>query len=253
MDAFDLHGTVAVVTGGNRGIGLGMATGLARAGAAVAVWARNEDKTAAAVERLESLGAAAAGMVCDVQSESDVQAAMAATVERFGHVDAGFVNAGVSGLAQLPDVPVDEWNRILDVNVVGASLTAHALCAHMVERGSGGSLVFTTSIGAHLGMATAPHYAASKGALLQLSRSMAVGLARYGIRVNAISPGFIETEMTQGLTDSERMSAALLRRTPMRRWGTPDDFEGAAVFLASPASAFMTGAELVIDGGFTAF
>jgi NAD(P)-dependent dehydrogenase (short-subunit alcohol dehydrogenase family) len=252
MDAFDLSGHVAVVTGGNRGIGLGMARGLAGAGASVAVWARDAERTADAVAELETLGAGAIGVGCDVGDGDSVAAALATTVDVFGRIDSLFANAGTSGAVAFEDMSFEEWRRVLDVNLDGVFRTAQAVTRRLVDQGEGGSLVFVASVAAHLGLPYAPHYTASKGAVLQLARSLAVRLARFGIRANAISPGWVATEMTGELQDDARFAERTLARTPLRRWGTPDDFAGAAVFLASPASSFVTGAELIIDGGFSA-
>lgn len=251
MSMFDLTESVAVVTGGNRGIGLGMATGLARSGASVAIWARDEKRNAAAAAELEGMGVAAAGFVCDVADRGSVDAALAATVGRFGRIDSLFANAGVSEGVRFEEMDDESWHRVIDVNLNGVYHTAQAVSRRLIEQGEGGSLVLVASVLAHFGMATAPHYSASKGAVLQLAKSLAARLARYDIRVNTISPGWIETEMTEELRGDERAAGFGLMRTPMRRFGTPDDLEGPAAFLASDASRFMTGAELVVDGGYS--
>lgn len=251
MDDFDLTGRVVVVTGGNRGIGLGMARGLAKAGASVAVWSRDADRNDAAVAELEPYGPAA-GFVCDVADRGSVDGALAATLERFERVDALFANAGTSGAVRFEEMTEDEWRRVIDVNLTGLFSTCQAVTNTMIEQGGGGSIVITASLAARFGLPTAPHYTASKGAALQLARSLAVRLARHGIRVNVVSPGWIATEMTEEVQADERSNMVAMARTPLRRWGQPEDFEGAAVFLAADASRFMTGAELVIDGGFSA-
>lgn len=251
MDAFDLTGRVAVVTGGNRGIGLGMAKGLASAGAAVAIWSRDEERNARAVAELEEVGPAL-GVTCDVTDHDGVTAAMTETLRRFDRLDALFANAGTSGMVRFEEMSEDEWRRVMDVNVTGVYHVAQAATQQFIAQGEGGSIVFTASLAARFGLPTAPHYTASKGAVLQLGRALAVRLARHGIRVNVISPGWIATEMTEAVQADERSNTYAMARTPMRRWGEPGDFEGPAVFLASEASRFMTGAELVIDGGFSA-
>ncbi|HSF84768.1 MAG TPA: glucose 1-dehydrogenase, partial [Acidimicrobiia bacterium] len=247
MEIFDLTGRVAVVTGGNRGIGLGLARGLAKAGSSVSVWSRDPERNRDAVAELESLGPAA-GIQCDVADRASVDAAMAATVERFGRVDSLFANAGTSGGVRFEEMDVVEWNRVMDVNVTGVFHVAQAAARQMIAQGEGGSMAFTASLAAHFGLPTAPHYTASKGAVLQLAKSLAVRLARHRIRVNVISPGWIATEMTEEVQADEKSNMFAMARTPMRRWGEPADFEGAAVYLASSASSFMTGAELMIDG-----
>ena len=176
---------------------------------------------------------------------------MAHTTERFGDVHSLFANAGVSAGVRFEDMDVAEWAHVIDVNLNGVFHTSQVAARHMVEHGGGGSMVLVASVLAHFGMASAPHYSASKGAVLQLARSLAARLARYGIRVNTISPGWIETEMTEELRADERLAGMGLARTPMRRFGTPEDMEGPAAFLASDASLFMTGAEIVVDGGYS--
>lgn len=250
MELFDLAGHVSIVTGGNRGIGLGMARGLVKAGASVAVWSRDVARNAAAVAELQELGGETLSVGCNVADPDDVAAAMDATVDRFGKVDSLFANAGTTAAVEFETMELDEWNRVMDVNVTGVFLTMQAAAQQMIRQGAGGSLVLTASLAATFGIPQSPHYTASKGAVLQLARAAAGRLARYGIRVNVISPGWIETEMTEDVQAYEKANAFAMARTPMRRWGTPADFEGPAVFLASAASGFMTGSELTVDGGF---
>lgn len=250
---FDLEDHVAVITGGNRGIGLGFARGLARAGASVALWARNDERNTRAVSELEEMGVDALGVTCDVTDEGSVAAAVASTLDRFGHVDSLFANAGTSGQVRFPDLDLEDWNHMMDVNVTGTMLPVRELTKHMIDRGGPGSIVITSSVGATHGLPVAPHYSASKAAQLGLVKALAVRLARYGIRVNAVCPGWVATELTESQQGHEAFEEALAARVPLRRWGTAADFEGLAVYLASPASAFMTGAELVVDGGYSAF
>lgn len=252
MDLFDLDGHVAIVTGGNRGIGLGMARGLARAGARVAVWSRDETRNHEAVTMLRAIGGDAMGVGCNVADPEDVAAAMAATVDHFGQVDSLFANAGTTGAVRFEEMSLEEWNRVMDINVTGVFLTSQAAARQMITQGHGGSMVFTASLAATFAIPQSPHYTASKGAVLQLAKAEAVRLARYAIRVNVLSPGWIATEMTEGVQAHEKSNQHAMARTPLRRWGTPDDFEGPAVFLASAASRFVTGSELVVDGGFRA-
>jgi NAD(P)-dependent dehydrogenase (short-subunit alcohol dehydrogenase family) len=250
---FDLTGRVAVVTGGNRGIGLGMARGLARAGASLALWARDAARSARAEQELRALGAEVLCVACDVSREDDVRAARGATLERFGRVDAGFANAGFGASGNLLELPLEDWRRLLAVNLDGAFLTFRELARHMVERGGGGKLVAISSITEIFGSPLQPHYAASKAALGALVRSYAVGLARHDIQVNAVQPGWIRTAATVAAQRHEPLDAAILRRTPARRWGAPEDLEGIAVYLASDASRFHTGDSLRIDGGYSIF
>lgn len=248
---FDLTGTTAVVTGGNRGIGLGYARGLAKCGANVAIWSRHEEKNRAAVTELRSLGAEAESFECDVTDEVSVAAATTATIETFGSIDSLFANAGISNSAAFPDhFSLDQWRSVLDVNLDGVFLTCREVAKAMIADGGGGSIVLTASIAGRLGIPSQPHYSASKGAVLNLTRALAQSLAKHGIRVNSVSPGFVETDMTDGWTGNERFEQVMIKgRVPLRRWGTAADFEGVAVYLASDASSFMTGADLILDGG----
>jgi NAD(P)-dependent dehydrogenase (short-subunit alcohol dehydrogenase family) len=251
---FDLAGHVALVTGGNGGIGLGFADGLARAGAAVAVWGTNEEKNKAAVEHLSTHGTRVQAFRCDVGEEAEVEEAFAATVDTFGKVDSCFANAGVAGVGvRFVEMTLDEWRRVTRVNLDGAFLTFRAAARHMVERGEGGSLVGTASIGALEGQPRGQHYAATKGGMVAMVRALAVELARHGIRANAVLPGWIETAMTDAFLGAEVVQQKVLPRVPLGRWGVPDDFGGIAVYLASSASAYQTGDTIVVDGGYTIF
>ncbi len=252
---FDLSGKVALVTGGNSGIGLGMATALAQAGADVAVWGSNAQKNAAAEQALQATGRRVAALRCDVADESAVEAAFAETVERLGKVDACFANAGISGGSKMSfaEIPADEWRRVLAVNLDGAFFTLRAASRHMIERGEGGALAGTASLAALQGAARNEHYGASKGGLISMIRGLAVELARYGIRANAILPGWIDTPMTERLTSWDKFADAVLPRIPTRRWGRPEDFGGIAVYIASDASRYHTGDTFVIDGGYALF
>lgn len=249
---FDLTGRVAVVTGGNRGIGLGISRGLAKAGAKLAIWSRDVERNTHALADLKALGAEAIAVSCDVSDETSVAAALAETLAVFGQVDMLFANAGTSSSVVFPEVSLPEWDQVLATNLTGSFLAARAVTAHLIERGVGGVIVFTASVVAHAGLPLAPHYTASKGGLVALAKSLAVRLARYQIRVNVLSPGWVISEMTDSLQADPKFEQVFIKRTPLRRWGTPEDFEGPAVFLAADASAFMTGAELIVDGGFTA-
>lgn len=254
MELFDLTGHVSIVTGGNRGIGFGLARGLVRAGAAVAIWARDLDRADEAVEQLSGLGKGdAVSVACDVTAEGSVDEALAATIDRLGKVDSVFANAGVTTGVSFPDIETEELEHVFDVNVKGVFLVAREVARHLIARDAPGSIVITSSVAANRGNPTAPHYSASKGAATAFARALAVRLARHRIRVNVIAPGWVATEMTGELQGNERFEDAMRYRVPLRRWGTADDFEGAAVFLASPASAYMTGTEIVIDGGYSAF
>ena len=188
---------------------------------------------------------------CDVTDETSVARATEVTMEGFGRIDALFANAGVSNDARFPDeFTLDRWKSVLEVNLDGVFLTCRDVSKAMIAGRSGGSIVITASVAGRLGIPRQPHYSASKGAVLNLTRSLAQSLARHEIRVNSISPGFIETDMTDDWSGNERFEEAMIKgRVPLSRWGTIEDFEGIAVYLASDASSFMTGADLVLDGG----
>lgn len=251
---FDLSGRTVLVTGGNGGIGFGMARALAQAGAQVAIWGSQAAKTQDAAQRLAVEGTRVEGLVCDVSDSAAVDAAFAETVARLGPVHACFANAGVSskGVA-LVDMTDEEFRRVMSVNVDGLFYTLRAAARHMIERGGDGALVATASTAAIEGAARNSHYGASKGAVTSFVRALAVELARHRIRVNSILPGWIETEMTERSIGNERFANAVLPRIPARRWGTIDDFGGMAVYLASDASSYTTGEQFVIDGGYTKF
>jgi NAD(P)-dependent dehydrogenase (short-subunit alcohol dehydrogenase family) len=253
---FDLTGRVALVTGGNGGIGLGMASALAASGAGVAIWGTNEAKNATAAARLEALGGGGKvlALVCDVGDEAAVDAAFAATVDALGHVDTCIANAGIGGGGpSFLDMSLNDWRRVMRVNMEGAFLTLRAAARHMVARGEGGSLVGVASLAAIEGAARNEHYAATKGGLVSMIRGLTVEFARNGIRANAVLPGWIETGMTEAVFAYDRFREKVLPRIPARRWGTPEDFGGIAVYLASDASAYHSGDTFVIDGGYAVF
>ena len=251
MELFDLTGRVAVVTGGNRGIGLGMARGVAKAGAAVAVWGRSEAYNRAAAEELRNLGAEALPVACDVTSEERVEEATRATLERFGRIDSIFANAGIGRSAVFPDLTLKAWNITMKVNATGTMLPVRSATEVMIEQGDGGSIVITSSIAANYGIPRLPHYAASKAAQLGFVKTLAVSLAPHRIRVNAVSPGWIATEMTGPEQLNDDFNRYIRHRVPLARWGTIEEFEGIAAYLASDASTFTTGTEIRIDGGFS--
>jgi 2-dehydro-3-deoxy-D-gluconate 5-dehydrogenase len=249
MTLFDLTGRVAVVTGGNGGIGLGMAKGLAAAGANVVVAARNAPKAEAAVAEL---GRKSAFIPLDVADETSCRAAIEQTADRFGRLDILVNNAGTSIRKPPETYTAAEWRAVLDTNLTGAFLCSQA--AHAVMKVSGGGKIINIgSMFALFGSGYAAAYAASKGALVQLTKSLAVAWAVDNIQVNAVLPGWIDTELTR---DARQQVAGLhervLARTPAGRWGMPEDLSGIAVFLASPASDFITGTAIAVDGGFSA-
>lgn len=249
----DLAGRVVVVTGGNGGIGLGMAHALAAAGADVAIWGRNPDKLRSAADELGTHGQRVVAVGCDVADEDQVVAAMAETVDTLGKVDSLFANAGVGGFAPFTSMSLAEFRRVTAINLDGAFVCLREAAAHMVERGEGGALVGVSSVSAIDGAPGMEHYAASKAGLLAIMRGLAVELARHGIRCNAMLPGWTDTELIAPAATNERFVDNTVRRTPVRRWGTPADMGPAAVFLADPAHTFHTGDAMVIDGGYTVY
>jgi NAD(P)-dependent dehydrogenase (short-subunit alcohol dehydrogenase family) len=250
----DLTGHVALVTGGNGGIGLGMAAGLAEAGADIAIWGTNEAKNAAAAERIAATGRRVHTARCDVADEAQVLDAFAGTVAALGKVDSVFANAGVSGgVPSITDLSLEEWRRVLAVNLDGAFLTLREGARHLVDRGAGGSLVAVSSTSAIHGAPFQPHYAASKTALLGLVRAMAVGLARHRIRVNALLPGWTDTDLMAPGKGNPKFVENTLKRTPVRRWADPAEFGPIAVYLADPSITFHTGDTVTVDGAYTIF
>lgn len=252
---FDLTGKAVVVTGGNGGIGYGMAEALIQAGSAVAVWGSNATKTHTAVDRLAALpGARVKAVVCDVADSGAVDDAMAQSISALGRLDGCIANAGVIGkAASFVGIDDAEWRRVMAVNLDGAFYTLRAAARAMIAAGTAGSLIGVASTAAIEGAARNEHYGASKGGVISMIKGLAVELARHQIRANAILPGWIVTDMTQAATENEKFAKAVLPRIPARRWGQPADFGGIAVYLVSDAAAYHTGDEFVIDGGYTIF
>lgn len=249
----DLTGRVAVVTGGNGGIGLGLAEGLALAGADIAIWARNVDKSAAAVEVLRGRGVKAEAIACDIGVEQDVQRAVAETVERLGRIDILMANAGIADGQPYLDTSLADWQRVIRTNLDGTFLTTREVCRHLVDKGEGGAIVVVSSTIAQYGGAGQAAYAASKSGTSAIGRTLAVEFARHKIRCNILIPGWVATPMNEHLRSDERFLRATTNRTPVRRWATPDEFHAVAAFLADPTLTFHTGNEVVVDGGYTIF
>lgn len=247
---FDLKGRVAIVTGGNGGIGLGMAKGLAGAGARVAIAARNQEKSAGAVREIAGLGGDAVAVPIDVADETSVETAIRAVVDRLGRLDIVVNNAGINIRKQPQDYTLAEWRSVLDTNLTSAFLCARAAYPVMKSAG-GGKIINIGSMMSIFGASFAAAYSASKGGIVQLTKALATAWARDNIQVNAVLPGWIDTELTQNARKQvQGLHESVLRRTPTGRWGTMDDMAGVAVFLASPASDFVTGTAIPVDGGF---
>ena len=255
---FDLTGKVALVTGGNGGIGLGMAEAMAQAGADIVIWGTKDDKNAEAVAKLKSHGVRCAARKVNVASESEVVDAMGAAVKDFGRVDTVIANAGIGGGApSCSEMTIETWRRVHAVNEEGVFFTLREACKHMIARAgkgdAGGSLVGVASLAGFEGAGRNEAYSATKGAVMAMVRSIAVEHARYGIRANSIAPGWIATDMTSFAQNSTAFAEKVIPRVPMRRWGTPADFGGIAVYLASDAAKYHTGDTFIIDGGYIIF
>ncbi|MBM3645835.1 MAG: glucose 1-dehydrogenase [Alphaproteobacteria bacterium] len=251
MKAFDLKGKVAVVTGGNGGIGLGMARGMAEAGAAIVVAGRDAAKNAAAVAELAVLGARAIAIPVDVLDEASCKALIAGTVRELGRLDILVNNAGINIRKAPQGYSAAEWHRVLDTNLTSAFLCSQAAYPEMLRTG-GGKMINIGSMMSIFGASFATAYAASKGGLVQMTKALATAWAKDNIQVNAILPGWIDTALTRrAREDVPGLHDNVLHRTPAKRWGEPGDFAGVAVFLASPASDFVTGASIAVDGGYS--
>ena len=253
---FDLTGKVALITGGNSGIGLGMARAIAQAGADIAIWGTNAAKNADAKVDLAGTGRRIVTLECDVGDEAAVEQAFAETVATMGRVDGCFANAGVSGRSggkPFFEMTSDEWHRVTRVNLDGAFYTFRAAAKHMISTQTEGVLVGTASLAAVEAAPRSEQYAATKGGMISMVKSMSVEFARYGIRSHSILPGWIETNMTANAVSTVGFQTKVLPRVPMRRWGTGDDFGGIAVYLMSSASRYHTGDTFVIDGGYSLF
>jgi NAD(P)-dependent dehydrogenase (short-subunit alcohol dehydrogenase family) len=253
--AFDLTGKVALITGGNGGIGLGMAKSIAQAGGDICIWGTNETKNAAAIEELKPFGTKVSSLTCNVGDRKEVVDCFAETLSQFGRVDGCFANAGVTGNARsFLDITDADWQKVIGVNLDGAFYTLQEATKHMVDRAKngdpGGRLIGTASLAAISGAARNEHYAATKGGLISMLNAISVEFASHGITANAILPGWIETAMTKPLFDWSKFADNVKPRIPAGRWGSAEDFGGIGVYLMSDASAYHTGDTFLIDGGY---
>ena len=248
---FDLTGKVAVITGGNGGIGLGIAMGLAGAGANIVIAARSVEKTAQALEDIRTLGVEAHGITVDVTQEPAIQRMVTSTIDHMGRLDILVNNSGIAVRAQPQELTAAQWDSVVDVNLRGAFLASKEAYAQMVKAG-GGKVINVGSMYSIFGSDWGSPYAASKGGLVQLTKSLAVAWAKDNIQVNAVLPGWIVTDLTRGIQDADpNRYDNISRRIPTGRWGEPSELAGAAVFLASTASDYVTGATLAVDGGYS--
>lgn len=251
MKLFDLSGRVAVVTGGNGGIGLGMAKGMALAGASVVVAGRDAAKNEAAVKELQATGAKASAIAVNVLKEESCRALIADTVKAYGRLDILVNNAGINIRKQPQEYTLTEWHQVIDSNLTSAFLCSHAAYPEMMKNGAG-KMINIGSMMSIFGASFTTAYAASKGGIVQMTKAMATAWAKDNIQVNSILPGWIDTALTQrARRDVPALHDSVLKRTPAGRWGTPEDFAGIAVFLAAPASDYVTGAAITVDGGYS--
>jgi len=249
---FELEGRVALVTGGNGGIGLGMARGLAQAGAAIAIAGRNKEKNAAALRELKELGAKAIALAVDVCDESACRRMILDCVDSLGRLDILVNNAGTNIRKAPQDYTLEEWRRVLDTNLTSAFVASQAAYPHL-KRAGGGKIINIGSMMSLFGASFVAPYGASKGGMVQLTKALATAWANDNIQVNAVLPGWIDTALTrQARKDVQGLHERVLSRTPAARWGTPEDLAGVAVFLSSSSSDFITGVAIPVDGGYSA-
>jgi len=254
QELFDLSGKVAIVTGGATGLGRQMAEALAECGADVVMCARNSERCEQAAVELRSLGVRALGLGCDVRDQNSIGSVVGTTIEQLGRIDILVNNAGTTWGASPEDIPLEGWQKVIDVNLTGAFLFAQAVGRVLIAQGDGGKIVNIASVTAFRGAPpeamNALPYNASKGGLVALTIDLAVKWARHGICVNAIAPGWFPSDMSEKVL--EQAGDILLAHVPLGRYGSSYDLKGAAAFLASRASDYVTGTTLFVDGGQTA-
>ena len=252
-NGFDLNGKVAIVTGGNGGIGLGMAQGLASVGANIAIVGTNQTKTDAAAKSLGKYGVETISLTADVSKAEAVNEAVESTSQKLGRIDILVNNAGIAKRGMLQDYEETDWDSVLDINLKGMFLFSRAVYPHMIKVG-GGKIINIGSMTSIFGLDWAPAYGASKGGAVQLTKNMAVAWAKDNIQANAILPGWIKTDLTEPIKKiAPQRWDHINSRIPQGRWGDPSDFAGITVLLASSASDYITGAVIPVDGGFSSF
>ena len=251
---FNLKGKVALVTGGNGGLGLGMALGLAEAGANIAIAARNPDKTSDAIKQIEGVGVRAISVPTDVTKENEIESMISQTLDKLGHIDILVNNSGVTMRKEPEDLSGDEWDHVLNVNLRACFLASKTVYPHMRDRGSGKIINIGSMTSIFGGGGSGAPYSSSKGGIVQLSKSLAVAWAKDNIQSNAILPGWFTTELTAAIPERQKERYQLISsRIPAGRWGEPEELAGVAVFLASPASDYVTGSVIAVDGGYSSF
>jgi NAD(P)-dependent dehydrogenase (short-subunit alcohol dehydrogenase family) len=254
LDTLRLDGKVALITGGSRGLGLQIAHGLGEAGAAIAITARKEEGLAQAVNELQQAGIQAMAVRCDISRNDEVESAVNDVLENFKHIDILVNNAGATWGARFEELPLEAWDKVVRTNVDGTFFVSRAVGLHMIQRQQGGRIINIASVAGLRGtepgvMQTLP-YNTSKGAVVNFTRALAATLAEHNITVNCICPGFFPTKMSQGVLS--KVGDQVVARTPLKRLGGPEDLKGIAVLFASPASAYITGQIIAVDGGSTA-
>ena len=251
---FNLKGKVALVTGGNGGLGLGMALGLAEAGANIAIAARNPDKTSDAIKQIEGVGVRAISVPTDVTNETEIESMISQTLDKLGQIDILVNNSGVTMRKEPEDLSGDEWDHVLNVNLRACFLASKTVYPHMRDRGSGKIINIGSMTSIFGGGGSGAPYSSSKGGIVQLSKSLAVAWAKDNIQSNAILPGWFTTELTAAIPERQKERYQLISsRIPAGRWGDPEELAGVAVFLASPASDYVTGSVIAVDGGYSSF